>query len=153
MNCSGRWAPFTDVLLVIVGLKHNSRCLTARVPSHLSLSSPHDSKFLKPAPWVYILTLWSYCQAALLNSITIPVYINLISFWIYVTSEIKALVVTVLPLTLTIHFTLVSDRIQFTYLLYHNVQLSNKTQTFTYNYGISLYTTFVWVFRNPWFLF
>lgn len=54
VSCSGRWAPSTDVLVVIVGLKQSSR-LSARVPSHQSVSGPHDG--LKPAPLVYTLTV------------------------------------------------------------------------------------------------
>lgn len=37
-------------MTVVVLLKQNSRCLSAHLPSPLSLSTPHDSKFSKPAP-------------------------------------------------------------------------------------------------------
>lgn len=45
----GRRLPCTSVTVVVL-LKQNSRCLSAHLPSPLSLSTPHDSKFSKPAP-------------------------------------------------------------------------------------------------------
>lgn len=46
---SGWRLPCTNVN-VVVELKQNSRCLSTHLPSPLSLSTPHDSKFSKLAP-------------------------------------------------------------------------------------------------------
>lgn len=59
---SGSSLPCTVAVVVVIaaaagaGLKQTNRCPSAHLPSPLSLSSPHDSKFFKRSPWVYIFT-------------------------------------------------------------------------------------------------
>lgn len=69
---SGSSLPCTVAVVVVaaagVGLKQTSRCPSAHLPSPLSLSSPHDSKFFKRAPWVYIFTGCSVKLYSCLNS-------------------------------------------------------------------------------------